>query len=168
MINSIVPQGRSDAITQLVWNPAIRRVEFQGKVYYSLVDLVLCFADTSNEARVYWSQLKKRLKQDGANELYHHIIQLPLTSAKDGKHYKTDVGDIIAVKRVIMSIPSEKAEPLRMYMAGKTDALLAYRAMNVRDGLEWAADGIHEDMKRLDAPDYESPWEDLGYKKGQG
>lgn len=147
-----IPPRSGDAILQLVHNPYIRRAEFENTTYYSLVDLMRVFAGSQNDVRVYWSQVKKRLKKEGADELYHHMIQLPLTAA-DGKRRLTDVGDIIAVKRIIMSIESPKAEPLKMYMAGKTDALLAYRAMNVRNGMEWAADEISENvMALLDDP----------------
>lgn len=75
----------SDAIVQLVWNTNVRRSEYEGDTFYSLVDLVAECAESQNEARQYWVQLKKRLKADSAfdmeeaqDQLSHHLRQLKL------------------------------------------------------------------------------------------
>ena len=71
----------------------------------------------SNEPRRYWSDLKRKLKAEGANQLYENIVQLKMQSPKDGKNYKTDVANTEQLLRLIQSIPSPKAEPFKMWLA---------------------------------------------------
>lgn len=68
-------------------------------------------------AKNYWKVLKFRLKREG-NESVSKCNQLKLVSPKDGKRYKTDVADIKQLFRIIQSIPSQKAEPIKQWMAG--------------------------------------------------
>lgn len=93
---------------------SIRRAERGGKVYYSLVDIVATFSGTTL-ARRYWSDTKRRLKSDGF-QLYENIIHLKLPSS-DGKFYKTDVADAETCLRIVQSIPSPHAEPVRQWLA---------------------------------------------------
>ncbi len=60
--------------------------------------------------------LKKRLKQEGADELITNCKQLKLPAA-DGKKYKTDVADLEQIFRIIQSFPSKKAEPVKQWLA---------------------------------------------------
>mgnify|MGYP000954961042 CR=1 FL=1 len=66
-------------------------------------------------ARNYWKVLKSRLKKEG-NESVTNCNQLKLES-EDGKYYKTDVGDVEQIFRLIQSIPSPKAEPFKQWLA---------------------------------------------------
>jgi len=84
----------------------IRRGEHEGKTRYSFVDIMREFSDSENEARVYWSQTKKRLKRDGF-ELYQNVIQLKLP-APDGKLRLTDCADAETCFRIVQSIPSQR------------------------------------------------------------
>ena len=79
--------------------------------YFSIVDVVGILTDSPNP-RKYWSVLKTRLKKEG-NESTTNCSQLKLRSHTDGKSYKTDVANIEQLLRIIQSIPSPKAEPLR-------------------------------------------------------
>ena len=67
-------------------------------------------------ASTYWSVLKKRMKEEGANELLTNCKQLKMT-ASDGKERLTDVADTEQLLRIIQSIPSPKAEPFKMWLA---------------------------------------------------
>lgn len=67
-------------------------------------------------ASTYWSVLKKRMKEEGANELLTNCKQLKMT-ASDGKKRLTDVADTEQLLRIIQSIPSPKAEPFKMWLA---------------------------------------------------
>jgi hypothetical protein len=79
--------------------------------YFSIVDIVgiLTEQPTVDRARNYWKVLKSRLKKEG-NESVTNCNQLKLQS-DDGKFYKTDVGNVEDIFRLIQSIPSPKAEP---------------------------------------------------------
>lgn len=84
--------------------------------YFSVVDVVGILTESSNPRR-YWSDLKKKLKnEEGAFQLYGKIVQLKLES-RDGKKYVTDVADMQGIFRIIQSIPSPKAEPFKMWLA---------------------------------------------------
>ena len=93
--------------------------EEQEEWYFSVVDVVgvLTEQTTLRGASTYWAVLKKRLKSEGADQLLTNCKQLKLQSPKDGKRYKTDVANIEQLFRIIQSIPSPKAEPLKMWLA---------------------------------------------------
>ncbi|MFR5889128.1 MAG: Bro-N domain-containing protein [Oscillospiraceae bacterium] len=83
--------------------------------YFSVVDVVGALTGSENPRR-YWSDLKRKLKSEGAVELYENIVQLKLASA-DGKRRLTDVADTEQLLRIIQSIPSPKAEPFKLWLA---------------------------------------------------
>ncbi len=83
--------------------------------YFSIVDVVAVLTDSENPRR-YWSDLKRKIKAEGADELYENIVQLKMLSA-DGKRYKTDVATTEQLLRIIQSIPSPKAEPFKAWLA---------------------------------------------------
>lgn len=87
--------------------------------YFSIVDVVgvLTEQPTQRGASTYWAVLKKRLKEEGAEQLLTNCKQLKMKSPKDGKRYKTDVADTEQLLRIIQSIPSPKAEPFKMWLA---------------------------------------------------
>ena len=83
--------------------------------YFSIIDVISVLTGTANPRR-YWSDLKRKLKAEGANELYEKIVQLKMLSS-DGKRYKTDVANTEQLLRIIQSIPSPKAEPFKGWLA---------------------------------------------------
>ena len=83
--------------------------------YFSIIDVISVLTRTANPRR-YWSDLKRKLKAEGANELYEKIVQLKMLSS-DVKRYKTDVANTEQLLRIIQSIPSKKAEPFKMWLA---------------------------------------------------
>ena len=83
--------------------------------YFSIVDVCEVLSGTDNPRR-YWSDLKRKLKSEGAVELYEKIVQLKMT-ASDGKKRLTDVADTEQLLRIVQSIPSPKAEPFRAWLA---------------------------------------------------
>ena len=106
----------SDAI-QLFEDKKIRTAwdEEQEEWYFSIVDVIAVLTGTENPRR-YWSDLKRKLKKEGAVELYEKIVQLKMLSS-DGKKYKTDVANTEQLLRIIQSIPSPKAEPFKAWLA---------------------------------------------------
>lgn len=105
---------------QLFENAKIRVAwdDEQEKYFFSVVDVVgvLTEQDTARGATVYWAVVKKRLKAEGADELITNCKQLKLPAA-DGKSYKTDVADLEGILRIVQSIPSKKAEPMKRWLA---------------------------------------------------
>ena len=103
-------------INKIFNNETIRIVwdEEQEKYYISIVDLVGVLTE-SDRPRKYWSDLKSKLKQEG-NEVSEKIGQLKLKS-QDGKYRLTDVCDIEEMFRIIESIPSKNAEPIKQWLA---------------------------------------------------
>lgn len=84
--------------------------------YFSIVDIIGVLTESKNPRR-YWSDLKRKMKdEEGAIQLYGKIVQLKLESS-DGKKYNTDTADMQGIFRIIQSIPSPKAEPFKMWLA---------------------------------------------------
>lgn len=86
----------------------------KGDYYFSVVDVIGALTESSR-VRKYWSDLKKKLKVEGS-ELSEKVGQLKMQSA-DGKYYNTDTLDTKGILRLIESIPSPKAEPMKMWLA---------------------------------------------------
>jgi DNA-damage-inducible protein D len=83
--------------------------------YFSIIDIVEILTE-SERPRKYWSDLKKKLLQEGFEQLSEKIGQLKMESS-DGKKYLTDVADVKTLLRIIQSIPSPKAEPFKRWLA---------------------------------------------------
>mgnify|MGYP000614647442 CR=1 FL=1 len=79
--------------------------------YFSVVDAVAALTEQTDarKASTYWAVLKKRLKDEGADELLTNCKQLKMKSPKDGKRYKTDVANTEQLLRIIQSIPSSRS-----------------------------------------------------------
>jgi len=97
----------------------IRRAwdEKKEKWYFSIIDIIsiLIEQDDFKKAKSYWTTLKNRLKNEGS-QLVTKCDQLKLQST-DGKFYKTDVADVEILLRLIQSVPSPKAEPVKLWLA---------------------------------------------------
>ena len=109
-------QNKMHLINKIFNNETIRTVwnKDEEKYYISIVDLVGVLSE-SDRPRKYWSDLKSKLKQEG-NEVSEKIGQLKLKS-QDGKYRLTDVCDIEEMFRIIESIPSKNAEPIKQWLA---------------------------------------------------
>lgn len=109
-----------DQISKSFENSFIRTAwnEAEGEWYFSVVDVVgvLTEQESPRSASTYWAVLKKRLSEEGANQLLTNCKQLKMKSA-DGKMRLTDVANTEQLLRIIQSIPSKKAEPFKMWLA---------------------------------------------------
>jgi hypothetical protein len=111
-------QSKSKAVAIFEGKKIRRRWdEKKEKWYFSVVDIIQILIQQANyqTARKYWNKLKERLKKEG-NESVSNCHQLKLQSA-DGKFYKTDVADVETLLRLIQSVPSPKAEPVKLWLA---------------------------------------------------
>jgi len=88
------------------------------KWYFSVVDIIAALINQPDyqKARKYWNKLSQRLKAEGANESVTNCHQLKLQAA-DGKFYNTDAADVETIFRLIQSVPSPKAEPIKQWLA---------------------------------------------------
>ncbi len=100
-------------------NYKIRRVydESTETWFFSVVDVVAALIQQPDyqTARKYWNKLKERLKNEGSQSVTNcHQLKLP---AADGKSYLTDVADPETLLRIIQSVPSPRAEPIKLWLA---------------------------------------------------
>lgn len=85
--------------------------------YFSVIDIVAILIEKDYQsARKYWNKLAQRLRDEGSEQTVTNCHQLKL-QADDGKMRKTDVADIKTIFRLIQSIPSKKAEPIKQWLA---------------------------------------------------
>ena len=109
-------ENKMQLINKLFNNDTIRTLwdKDEEKYYISIVDIVSVISE-SKDGRKYWNKLKQRLKEEG-NETVTNCHQLKL-KAQDGKYRMTDVCDIEGMFRIIESIPSKNAEPIKQWLA---------------------------------------------------
>lgn len=110
-------QDKMHLVNKIFNNETIRTVwdKEEEKYYISVVDIIRAVSE-SNNPQTYWRVLKKRLKDEG-NETVTNCNALKL-KAKDGKYRMTDVVDIEGMFRIIESVPSKNAEPIKQWLAG--------------------------------------------------
>jgi len=141
--------------------------------YFSIVDVIEILTDSSIPRR-YWSDLKSKLKKEGS-EVYEKIVQLKLT-ASDGKKYATDCFSSQDLLRVIQSVPSPKAEPLKLWLAKvgyerieeTEDPELAFdRAMQTYLQKGYSKEWINQRLKTIEVrKELTDEWKERGIKEG--
>lgn len=146
--------------------------------YFSIIDVVAVLTEqkTTRGASTYWSVLKKRMKEEGANELLTNCKQLKMT-ASDGKKRLTDVADTEQLLRIIQSIPSPKAEPFKMWLAEVgndrineiTDPEKAIqRAYDTYRNKGYSEEWINQRMKTIEMrKELTDEWQRSGVKQGK-
>ena len=108
MDNNFAIQLFEDRQVRIVWDAEAE------KYYFSIVDVVQILTDSA-DATAYWRKLKQRLKAEGNETVTNcHALKMP---AADGKKRLTDVADLEQLFRLIQSIPSKKAEPIKQWLA---------------------------------------------------
>ena len=119
--------------------------ENQEKWYFSVVDIVGILTESPNPNN-YWKVLKSRLKKEGS-QLVTTCNQLNMKSA-DGKYYKTDALDAEGCLRLVQSIPSSKAEPVKQWLAK-----VGYERMQEMSDPTTAIDRARDTYKKLGRSD---------------
>lgn len=171
---------KQDNAIQMFEEQKIRTIwdEEQEEWYFSVVDVVgvLTEQTTLRGASTYWAVLKKRLKSEGADQLLTNCKQLKLQSPKDGKRYKTDVANIEQLFRIIQSIPSPKAEPLKMWLAevGRERVeetldpeLTIERALETYSKKGYTREWINQRLQAIQVrKELTDEWQDRGVKAG--
>ncbi len=143
------------------------------KWYFSIVDVIRVLSNSPN-ANNYWKVLKHRLSKEGS-QLVTNCNQLKMQSS-DGKYYKTDVADIEQLFRLIQTVPSPKAEPLKLWIA----KVARERIDEIEDpeiGIErmmetyfkkgYTKEWINQRLKSIEVrKELTDEWDNRGVKKG--
>ena len=150
----------------------------QEKWYFSIIDTIEVLTDSKDytTARKYWNKLKQRLKEEG-NETVTNCHQFKMR-ALDGKMRLTDVADTEQLFRLIQSIPSQKAEPFKQWMAHVASvridqmqdpelsieqAMVDYKRLGYSDA--W----INQRLKSIEVrKELTDEWKRTGVKEGVG
>ena len=160
-----------DRRIRTAWN------EEEEKWYFSIVDIISVLTEQPDlgHARNYWKVLKNRLKAEG-NESVTNCNQLKLTSPGDGKKYLTDVADTEQLFRLIQSVPSKKAEPVKQWIARtaaeRIDQLMdpelsIKQAMADYKRMGYSDNWINQRLKSIEIrKDLTDEWKKRGLKEG--
>ena len=152
--------------------------EEQEEWYFSIVDVIAVLTNQpdSRHASTYWAVLKKRLKDEGADQLLTNCKQLRL-KASDGKRRMTDVATTEQLLRLIQSIPSKKAEPFKLWLAqvGRErieetidPELSIERALETYARLGYPEDWINQRLQTIRArKELTDQWKSHGIDKGK-
>ena len=92
---------------------AIRKIWHEEQWYFSVVDVIYALTD-SPQPSSYWNKVKKTILKENQSLLFWQRLNLPRLH---GKNYPTDCANTEGVFRIIMSVPSPKAEPLKLWLA---------------------------------------------------
>ena len=146
----------------------------QEKWYFSIVDVVGVLTDSPNPNN-YWKVLKHRLIKEGS-QLVTNCNQLKMQSS-DGKFYKTDVADTEQLFRLIQSIPSPKAEPLKVWIANvareridemEDPEIGIDRLMETYLRKGYSKEWINQRLKSIEIrKELTDEWENRGVQKGK-
>ena len=127
-----------------LWN------ETEQQWYFSVIDVISILTE-SLDAKDYWYRMKKREKLSGF-ELSTICRQLKMISS-DGKKYATDCANTKNLFRIIQSVPSQKAEPFKQWLAQvgaeriaeiENPELASQRAKNLYKAKGYADDWIED------------------------
>jgi hypothetical protein len=142
--------------------------------YFSIVDVLEILTESENP-QVYWRVLKKRLLDEGSNETVTKCNGLKM-KARDGKMRITDVADTQTLLRLIQSVPSPKAEPLKLWLAKvgyerieetEDPELAIDRAMQTYLKKGYSKDWINQRLKTIEVrKDLTDEWQERGVKEG--
>ena len=110
--------NKLETISNLFEGQEIRSIwdAYKEEYYFSVIDVIRALTDNDyQKSRNYWKWLKNKLNNEGS-ELVSNTNQLKMKSS-DGKYYNTDTLDTKGIFRLIESVPSPKAEPMKMWLA---------------------------------------------------
>ena len=174
---NVMKEDKMHLINKIFNNETIRTVwdKEDEKYYISIVDLVGVLVE-SDSPRKYWNWLKNKLKKEEDFQLSSITRQLKLKSS-DGKYYNTDVVDIEGMFRIIESIPSKNAEPIKLWLAKlgseRIDevfdpSISAQRAIDLYRAKGYDEDWIIKRIKGIqDRKKLTDVWKDGNIKEGK-
>ena len=125
----------------------IRKLWHDEQWYFSVVDVIGILTDSSQPSR-YWADIKKRSEKE-SNQSFAFCERLKLPRP-DGKTYPSDCANTEGILRIVMSVPSPKAEPLKMW--------LAEQGKRTIEETEQPELGIHRNLEYYKAKGYTDEW----------
>ena len=151
-------------------NTPIRKILNNEEWYFSIIDIIAALIESNNH-QTYWYVLKKREPQ------LLTICKKFKFMATDGKMRPTDCANTEGVFRIIMSIPSPKAEPLKMWLAeqgkraideAENPELLTQRQIDLYKAKGYPDEWINERVKNIDIrKQLTEEWKGRGVQEGQ-
>ena len=152
----------------------IRKVWHNEEWYFSVVDIIEVLTDSPKPKR-YWTDLKRRSEKE-TGQGYAFCVPLKLT-ASDGRKRLTDCANTEGILRIVMSVPSPKAEPLRLWLAqvgkqaideAENPELLTERQAEIYKAKGYPDEWIDNRIKSIDARKrLTDEWKNRGVKEGQ-
>lgn len=137
MANEIQPLGNFDSIRR-IWD------EETGRWWFSVVDVVEVLSDATDPSR-YWADMKRR---DKSGQLLAICEKFPMKSRKNNRTYQTECADQQGMLRIVQSIPSQKAEPFKQWLA-----MTGSRRLD-----EIQADPLEAERERYRLAGYDEGW----------
>lgn len=151
-------------------NTPIRKILHNEEWYFSIIDIIAALIESNNH-QTYWYVLKKREPQ------LLTICKKFKFMATDGKMRPTDCANTEGVFRIIMSIPSPKAEHLKMWLAeqgkraideAENPELLTQRQIELYKAKGYPDEWINERVKNIDIrKQLTEEWKGRGVQEGQ-
>lgn len=152
----------------------IRKVWHDDQWYFSVIDVIEVLTDSTTPRR-YWTDLKRK-EEKGSGQLYDFVVQLKLT-ATDGRKRLTDCANTEGILRIAMSVPSPKAESLKLWLAeqgkraideAENPELLSERQAELYRAKGYDDEWIDKRVKAIDARKrLTNEWKNRGVKEGQ-
>ena len=177
ILNRLKTTIMSDEYNKLIvfQEKSIRRVWHNEEWYFSIIDVVRAIVEVKNPRR-YWSDLKRKMKNEGFDEVYEKIVQLKM-KASDGKMRVTDSANTALLFRIIQSISSQKAEPFKQWLAKvgyeriqeiENPELAAERARQYYRTLGYSDDWIAKRLQSIEIRGkLTDEWKDRGVEEGR-
>lgn len=155
---------------------AIRRIWHNEEWFYSIIDVIAILTDSSQPSR-YWSDLKKKLtKNEGALQVFDKIEKVKFKGL-DLKYYPSDGANTQTVLRLLMSIPSPKAEPFKQWLAQvgqerieeiENPEMAIERARDIYKAKGYSEEWIESRIKSIGIrKELTEEWKQRGVKEGQ-
>ena len=151
----------------------IRKIWHEEQWYFAIIDIISVLIHTDNP-RQYWTKVKKNLTAE--SQLQPFWLQLKMIAA-DGKNYKTDAANTEGIFRIVMSVPSPKAEPLKLWLAeqGKrtideteNPELLTERQIELYKAKGYTEEWIKQRQQTIETRKrLTDEWKNRGVKEGQ-
>jgi DNA-damage-inducible protein D len=148
----------------------IRRIEYNGEMWFSVVDIIGILTE-SKDPSDYWTTLKRRENQLPTNCRKFKFL------APDGRMRQTDCSNTEGILRIIMSIPSPKAEPLKLWLAqvgkqaieeAENPELAVERAAELYKAKGYSNEWVAQRLKTIEVrKELTDEWKQRGVKDGQ-
>jgi DNA-damage-inducible protein D len=152
---------------------AIRKVWHDEQWYFSIVDVIYTLTD-SPQPSSYWNKVKKTILKENQSLPFWQRLNLPRLH---GRNYPTDCANTEGVFRILMSVPSPKAEHLKLWLAAlgkqaideaENPELLTERQAEIYRAKGYTEEWIKERLQSINTRKLlTDEWKQRGVKEGQ-